>query len=332
MTENTAVGPSAPAVPAGSPLYVINGFYMAMRDAYTKAGARIQVFDVEWDAEKLSWEAFRKDVLGATDPEASTAGSLRGTIKEKWQELGLAEKPSVQNNGVHASASPFEALAERVNWLGVDIEQDPVSKALASAGVSVATQKEWCQDPQVPFEGKQASLFDTLEDMDLWPLLARAASVVGAAAPGDGSKASCPKNRAVVFVKPHACVEGDPVAKLVREKFASVGIQILSEASIGNKEIDEKKLIDKHYGAIAAKASLLTPDQTNPSDKAKESFKSTFGLAWEDALKQGVVKNAVDACKHMQIDGMSMSKLWDGAKADKKLIKFGGGFYCGQLC
>ena len=148
----------------------------------------------------------------------------------------------MSNNGVHASASPFEALAERVNWLGVDIAQDPVSQALASAGVPVEMQKDWCQDPQVPFEGKQGSLFDTLEDMSIWPLLGRAASIVGAAAPGDGAKASCPKNRAVVFVKPHACVSGDPVAKLVKEKFASAGIKILSEASIGSKDIDEKKL------------------------------------------------------------------------------------------
>jgi hypothetical protein len=31
---------------------------------------------------------------------------------------GLKEVPNVGDNGVHASASPFEALAERLNWLG----------------------------------------------------------------------------------------------------------------------------------------------------------------------------------------------------------------------
>merc|ERR1719446_1527378 len=64
-------------------LYCINGIYMAMRDNYTRVGAKIHIFDVEWDREKLAWADFRQRVLGATDPEASAPGSLRGTIKEQ---------------------------------------------------------------------------------------------------------------------------------------------------------------------------------------------------------------------------------------------------------
>jgi hypothetical protein len=36
--------------------------------------------------------------------------------------LGLQYCPNVGDNGVHASASPFEALAERMNWLKVEPE------------------------------------------------------------------------------------------------------------------------------------------------------------------------------------------------------------------
>jgi nucleoside diphosphate kinase len=71
---------------------------------------------VEWDAASLSWSDFRGQLLGPTDPAECPAGSLRGQIKAQWQALGLKAEPDVGDNGVHASASPFEALAERMNW------------------------------------------------------------------------------------------------------------------------------------------------------------------------------------------------------------------------
>ena len=57
------------------------------------------------------------------------------------------------------------------------------------------------------------------------------------------------KNRAFVFVKPHAVT--DAVLKLVSEKFASVGIAILSDGELTGPVIDEKKYIDNHYLSIA---------------------------------------------------------------------------------
>jgi len=310
-------------------MYTINGFYMSMRDCYTTPGANIHYFDIQWDREKSSWADFRQIILGATDPDASAPGSLRGQIKAKWQELGLTAAPTIANNGVHASASPLEAMAERANWLGDDLEQDTLSKAMTDAGIPLATQREWCQDPQVAFEGKNVSLFDTLEDLDVWPLLGRAARIVDVPAPAEDKKASCPPNRALLFIKPQAF--GDKVAALVREQLGAKGLTILRDGVIGHQKIDEEKLIDKHYGAIASKASLLTPAQTNPSAKARESFGMTFGLPWDDALASGQVLNAVDACKALSINGTEMAKLWNDAKTKGELIKFGGGFYCAKI-
>lgn len=54
----------------------------------------------------------------AADPTQAVAGSLRRQILDNWKELGLQSEPNVGDNGVHASASPFEALAERMNWVG----------------------------------------------------------------------------------------------------------------------------------------------------------------------------------------------------------------------
>ncbi len=88
--------------------------------------------------------------------------SLRGKILTDWKKLGLDYEPNVGDNGVHASASPFEGLAERMNWLKVTAEKDPYGARLIKAGVNAETIKKWSIDPQV----KGKSLFDQLEDLD----------------------------------------------------------------------------------------------------------------------------------------------------------------------
>lgn len=159
-------------------MFVINGFYMQMRSAFTTPPASIQYFTVEWPAASLSWEDFRGKVLGATDPKTAEGGSVRRAILEQWKGLGLKSEPNTGDNGVHASASPFEALAERMNWLKASAEDDEYGAALIDAGVSVDTIKEWTEDPQVPFDGRKQSLFDLLEDLDAKTCLEKATKIL----------------------------------------------------------------------------------------------------------------------------------------------------------
>jgi len=159
-------------------IFVINGFYMQMRSAFTTPPASITYFTVEWPADTLSWEDFRGKVLGATDPKTAAEGSARRAILDQWQSLGLASEPNTGDNGVHASASPFEALAERMNWLGASPQSDIYGAAMLQAGIPVKTLTEWTADPQVPFEGRNQSLFDLLEDMDAKDCLDKAVKIV----------------------------------------------------------------------------------------------------------------------------------------------------------
>lgn len=115
--------------------YVFNGFFMTMRSKFVAPGASIYYYVVEWDS-KLEWADFRAKVLGPTDPSTAPKDSLRGNILANWKDLGLSSEPNTGDNGVHASASPFEALAERVNWLGYRIERDPFGKAPTPPGQS----------------------------------------------------------------------------------------------------------------------------------------------------------------------------------------------------
>merc|ERR1719440_1270141 len=148
------------------PLYSFNGFFMSMRSKFTMPGTQIYYYSVEWDAEKLSWADFRAKVLGPTDPAEAPKDSLRGEILAKWQELGLKEVPNVGDNGMHASASPFEGLAERNNWLGIPIAKDKFGRQMLAERIPMGAIKAWSVDPQVKVEGeKMGSIFDALEDM-----------------------------------------------------------------------------------------------------------------------------------------------------------------------
>ena len=101
---------------------------------------------------------------------------------DQYKYLGLASKPNTGDNGVHASASPFEALAERKNWLGKSVEDDLYGKGLIAAGVSSDTIAKWSGDSQVSVEGetkdgKTMSVFDTLEDLDADTILAKVSKI-----------------------------------------------------------------------------------------------------------------------------------------------------------
>ena len=163
-------------------IYVMNGFYMQMRAAYTNPGEKIEWYTVSWPADSLSWADFRGTVLGATDPSKAPAGSIRRSILDQYKALGLTSKPDTGDNGVHASASPFEAMAERNNWLAVPFEEDAFGKGMLAAKVPKATIEEWSGDAQVTVKGETApgktmSVFDALEDMDADDVLKKVSTI-----------------------------------------------------------------------------------------------------------------------------------------------------------
>jgi hypothetical protein len=135
-----------------------------------------------------------------------------------------------------------------------------------------------------------------------------------------------PYNSAFVFLKPHAAT---PAAKALLEAgLEEKGFKVLGQGELTGKEIDSKMYIDNHYYSIASKATILEPKELNvPADK----FAAKFGIGWQEALDKGVVYNALQACKKLNIDGAELDKKWAKAKKGGDLIKFGGGFYCANI-
>ena len=164
-------------IEGNEPHWIFNGFFMSMRSKFTVPGECIYWYVVEWDSGATPWSDFRGKVLGPTDPADAPADSLRGLILKDWEALGLKHVPNVGDNGVHASASPFEALAERNNWLSASFADDPFGGPLLKCGVSEATIKAWSVDPQLVIDGSNASLFDSVEDMDTGTCLEKLISI-----------------------------------------------------------------------------------------------------------------------------------------------------------
>lgn len=151
------------------PAYVINGFFMQMRSKYVAAGCSLHYYIVEWESSKLDWATFRAEVLGSTDPTTAPETSLRGQFFKNWKEYGLQAEPDIGDNAVHASASPFEALAEKMNWLGIKPKEDWFGSEVLKL-ISQRLLDSWKVDPVVTFGvapcTKTQSLFDVVEDTD----------------------------------------------------------------------------------------------------------------------------------------------------------------------
>ena len=167
--------PNKPAV------FCINGFFAAMSAEYLAANASVHYFLVEWDNAAMSWDDFRKKVVGATNPSLAHPESLRAVVSAEWESLGLAGPLDMMRNGVHASASAFEAMVERSIWLGVPLDKDKhLGAHLLSSGIPMSVLKEWSLNPQT--RGK--FIFDHMENQGSGQCLETARSIYNFASSG----------------------------------------------------------------------------------------------------------------------------------------------------
>ena len=81
----------------------------------------------------------------------------------------------------------------------------------------------------------------------------------------------------------------------------------------------------------ACQASLLKPVELQPAADKMADFAAKFGPSWSQALAEGLVHNAVDACDVLGVDAATLNEQWAAAKEAGQLFKFGGGFYVGRL-
>ena len=68
-----------------------------------------------------------------------------------------------------------------------------------------------------------------------------------------------------------------------------------------------------------------------PAMHTQDGLDVSHGPSWSQALAEGLVHNAVDACKVLGVDAATLNEQWAAAKEAGELFKFGGGFYVGRL-
>lgn len=145
-------------------IFVINGFYFDMERSFTVQGTSIHYFIVEFSSAHLSWKRFREEIIGSTNPQKANPSSIRGRIWKNWRDLGLSREPSTGENGIHGSASPFEAFVEERNWLGASSTtvESFFASELRKLSIDSELIEKWSRDPIV----NNQSLFDSLEGLD----------------------------------------------------------------------------------------------------------------------------------------------------------------------
>ena len=182
--------------PKAEPLLVINGFYASMRADYVEDGNQVVYFTVEWREKDLSWAEFRQNVVGATDPAKAVPTSLRAKLLRAYKELGISALPSIQNNCIHASAGPIEAMRERSVWVGMPLNDDPFAQVLVNHnGIPFSLVQSWANNDIVSFEDRSGPAFDVFEDVDSSKVVEMAKAVVSkraAAAAAAAAAASSP--------------------------------------------------------------------------------------------------------------------------------------------
>ncbi len=105
----------------GQPIILVNGFHPSQLAHFTRKDHRIVLMLLHTDTD---WEAMKFDLVGDTFPERANPDSIRGIIYSDPGRFGQSEV-TINTNGVHLSAGPYEAAFEVVNFFGNLLDLNP---------------------------------------------------------------------------------------------------------------------------------------------------------------------------------------------------------------
>jgi len=143
----------------GEETIVVDGFHPHQLAHYTIENRHLGVMLV---TSNTPWAKLRNEMLGSTFPDKALPDSIRGAIFAKSQDFGF-EKVGIENNIMHLSAGPSEALFEIDNFLkapfGIDYleKEAKLAESLLLAGVTKENIRKILTDKE---------LHETLEHKD----------------------------------------------------------------------------------------------------------------------------------------------------------------------
>ncbi|KAL6057923.1 NDK domain-containing protein [Balamuthia mandrillaris] len=153
----------------GKPFILLNPFHAYQLVPYTTPGNSIIIFEC---LSKTSWADLRQKVCGATDPKAAEEGSIRNTLLQQKESLGLKDVDK-GTNGVHMSAGPLEGMVELQRFFAdheagssFGFDETCFGSLLVSKGKSVEDVKALAANPDKTVGDKNVSVFDLTEEED----------------------------------------------------------------------------------------------------------------------------------------------------------------------
>lgn len=152
----------------GDPVVLVNGFHPTQLAHYTSEGRVIALLLVNSD---MPWGFLRERLVGDTFPDRALPGSIRRTLHEKGRELGLGQV-GIENNCVHLSAGPFEALFELQNFMAstsavkFDLDRTNVARLIRELGPERDLIAAALGNPSMTLPEGELTLFDATESLD----------------------------------------------------------------------------------------------------------------------------------------------------------------------
>jgi len=135
----------------GEETAVINGFHPHQLAHYTENDRHIGVMLV---SSNTNWDKLRNEMLGHGFPDEALPESIRGHIYRNKEDYGF-KSVGIENNIMHLSAGPTEALFEIDNFLrapfGLDFleKEAKLAEELLLAGVSKENVKKVLTDKEL---------------------------------------------------------------------------------------------------------------------------------------------------------------------------------------
>ncbi|QSZ50095.1 hypothetical protein [Arthrobacter sp. D5-1] len=146
---------------------ILNGFHPDQVDRYEDSESAILMLVLRGQTD---WASLRRNMVGATNPAVAEPGSLRRTIFDNAEALGLHYfNPSL--NGVHLSAGPVEGMAEIVRFVALTrskfaAEDTSFGKLLLKAGSNVDQLHALVSDAIIDTVDGPVNIYDITEEKD----------------------------------------------------------------------------------------------------------------------------------------------------------------------
>lgn len=134
-------------------------------------------------------------------------------------------------------------------------------------------------------------------------------------------------NHALLIIEPR--VASEAVRNLAMSKLRQQGVTVRMSGEIPAHLVVSRSLVDKHFGATAARAVRAFDDSNSggdlprlvPLEDGLEAFRRSFGEPWAQAVADRRVLSAVEAAERLGITAAEMARSWEEARGASAVVR-----------